>query len=270
MLRHLRTITKARPRFSAEGLEVQLPTAWRQLTQRQLRYVLTLLAMFTSTEAKTLVLFRLGNINVLRSGPRWHVCWIREKWWRRRFFRLTTEDVAAFTDHLDFIDTQCDVRLERIGLRKAADLKFGDVTLWDYLNIEYNYTRYLATREEKYVVRMARIMYRPVLGGSLARICRLNSLSKAEEVGTVMWFTYVKRAFAEMFPNLYRAGTTGGEMPTQQQLLDSINNQLRALTEGDLTKREAIKEMPCRTALTELDAKAREYAEFERMKAKNT
>lgn len=270
MLIHLRTLTKAQPRFSADGLAVQLPTAWRQLTQRQLRYVLMLLATFTSVEVRTLVFFRLGNIHVLRSGTRWHVCWIRERWWRRRFFRLTTEDVAAFTDHLDFLDTQADVRLERIGLRKAADLRFADVTLWDYLNVEYHYTRYLATRDEKYVVRMARIMYRPMLGGRLAWICRLNSLTEAETVGTVMWFTYVKRAFAGMFPNLYKASSSGGELPTQQQLLDSINNQLRALTEGDLTKREAIKEMPCRTALTELDAKAREYAEFERQKAKNT
>ena len=41
------------------------------------------------------------------------------------------------------------------------------------------------------------------------------------------------------------------------------NVQLRALTQGDVTKEEMIKNMDCWRALTELNEKAREAAEFE-------
>ena len=41
-----------------------------------------------------------------------------------------------------------------------------------------------------------------------------------------------------------------------------MDAQIRALTEGDITKEETIKALPCWRALTELNEKAREAKEF--------
>ena len=55
-------------------------------------------------------------------------------------------------------------------------------------------------------------------------------------------------------------GKVGGEY----NMLDAVNAQIRALTDGDVTKEEFIKGYDCWRCLTELDAKAREAEEFKR------
>lgn len=47
-------------------------------------------------------------------------------------------------------------------------------------------------------------------------------------------------------------------------ILESINVQLRALTDGDVTKEQSVKQIDCWRALTELNAKAKEAEEFRR------
>lgn len=47
-------------------------------------------------------------------------------------------------------------------------------------------------------------------------------------------------------------------------ILESVNTQIRALTDGDVTKEQLVKQTDCWRALTELDAKAREAEEFRR------
>ena len=44
--------------------------------------------------------------------------------------------------------------------------------------------------------------------------------------------------------------------------LEQMNAQIRALTDGDITKEDAVFERDCWRALTELDAKALEAEEF--------
>jgi hypothetical protein len=47
-----------------------------------------------------------------------------------------------------------------------------------------------------------------------------------------------------------------------------MNTQIRALTGGDITKEEQVLDMDCWRALTELDAKAKDYEEMERARKK--
>ena len=49
-------------------------------------------------------------------------------------------------------------------------------------------------------------------------------------------------------------------------MLEIMNNEIRVLTGGDVTKEQAILATDCRRALTELDFKAKEAREFKSKK----
>ena len=57
---------------------------------------------------------------------------------------------------------------------------------------------------------------------------------------------------------------------SELSVLESINTQIRALTDGDVTKEQQVKQTDCWRALTELDAKAREAEEFRKKFPKST
>ena len=56
-----------------------------------------------------------------------------------------------------------------------------------------------------------------------------------------------------------------GQEKSQYELLnESVNAQIRALTKGDVTKEKDVLALDTWRALTELDALAKEYEEFNR------
>ena len=66
---------------------------------------------------------------------------------------------------------------------------------------------------------------------------------------------------AEQWPFFFRKVDAGIE-EMDIDLMGAMDAQIRALTEGDITKEETIKRLPCWRALTELNQKAREAKEF--------
>ena len=58
------------------------------------------------------------------------------------------------------------------------------------------------------------------------------------------------------FPHFFK-NTKEGEEPTMEDITMDIRAQVRALTDGDITKQQAVFETDCWAALTELDEKAR-------------
>ena len=82
------------------------------------------------------------------------------------------------------------------------------------------------------------------------------------------WWTALKLTLAEQFPNLFRNNEGEGNLlagkSMQQRLQEAMNNQIRALTKGDITKEEQVLQMNLWRALTELDNLAREADELNR------
>ena len=71
--------------------------------------------------------------------------------------------------------------------------------------------------------------------------------------------------FANMFRHFLKPVSTDESMPSLpslQQLQESMNAQIRALTGGDITKEREVLKMDCWRALTELDAKAKDYEDM--------
>ena len=148
------------------------------------------------------------------------------------------------------------VRLDSIRGCRAVDVNLHGISFIDYLSAETAFQVYLSSKKAENLDALARILYRKRNGDAPKRL----KLDIAERTGVFAWYCYVKAEFARQFPSFFRPA--GGE-PTKWDLLKMANIQLRALTQGDVTKEEMIKDMDCWRALTELNEKAREAAEFE-------
>ena len=268
-MRILRTLRTHRPTFSADGsIDLYAPTSWQKMTQQQLRYVLTLLSLFDDlVTVKTYMLIRLGGIHIegytVRTShdqPQSYRCWFRPAWWKpRRWFTLQVWQVQSMILQFDFIDPfdGMDVRLERIHGCRAVDDILDHYPFGDYLMAEQYYQLAVSSGKPEMIERLATFLYVKRNGKHPKRL----SLSPAEQMGTLRWFAHIKAHFAERWPYFFRRVDTDIE-EMDIDLMGAMDAQIRALTEGDITKEETIKALPCWRALTELNEKAREAKEF--------
>lgn len=237
---------------SAEPREVRLtaPTAWKDLTQEQLRYALTLMAGGVEGDPlKTFMLIRFNGITV--TGRR------REGWrcvMDKRVFYLRRWQVAAAIDKMKFIDTyeDMDVRLDGIHGLHAVDALLHQVPFFDYLKMEIALQGFMRTGKETPLRSLARLLYRDGKG----RTVDGTPFDRAELLGAYLWYSYIKRVFAAEFPDFFRPAPADGA--EEYDVMAATDAQIRALTDGDITKEKAVYEADTWRALTELNAKARE------------
>ena len=253
--------------LSADGvLHLTCPRSWKEMTQEQLRYALHVIGcgIYSSVEGRTLMLLRFTGIEVKEKTPYGWACAVPvglpDGKQRRHHFFMQSWQVQDMIQQLEFVDSYeaFDVRLESIGGFKAVDPLLHKVRFWDYLNMEKYYQGYLSTKQQKYVLGLARLLYPDSRFSSGVGISKIDD---AEMTNCVMWFSYVKKQFAsKYFRHFFRpAPVSTGE---SVNWLEQMNAQIRALTDGDITKEQAVYDKDCWRALTELDAKAREAEEF--------
>ena len=259
-MRITRTLRSPGCTFSKEkGLILHAPQSWRELSQDQLRYVFGLLGTFSDlTQIKTFMFMRFCGIHVQKWTSKVVFCFMRSRLGRRKFFTITANQVQSLIHQFDFIDSfdNMGVRLDSVCGYRAVDVNLHGISFIDYLSAETAFQVYLSSKNMENIDTLARILYRKRNGDAPKRL----KLDIAERTGVFAWFCYVKAEFARQFPSFFRPA---GSEPTKWDLLKMANIQLRALTQGDVTKEEMIKNMDCWRALTELNEKAREAAEFE-------
>lgn len=236
-------------------LNLTLPTLWQSLSEKQLRFVFTLLARECSLiDLKVLCFFKWAGLRVHHQEGNIFICSYRGK--RYPISALQVTEALASLSWLDGIPP-FPVRLSRIGFHRAVRADFQDVSFEDFLTLDNLYQGYLQTQREDLLVSMAKIMYR-------SRRIRLNA---TERVCVFYWFSSVKQMFGSMFPHFLKSVSTDDAMPARpsyQQLRDNMNTQIRALTGGDITKEREVLSMDCWRALTELDAKAKDYEDMKK------
>ena len=259
--------------LSADGvLHLTCPRSWKEMTQEQLRYALHIIGcgMYSSVEGRTLMLLRFTGIEVKEKTPYGWACTVtvtKENGKQRRHqFFLQSWQVQDMIQQLEFVDSYeaFDVRLESIGGFKAVDALLHGVRFWNYLNMEKYYQGYLSTKEKKYVLGMARLLYPDSRFSSGIGISEIDD---AEMTNCVMWFSYVKKQFSRFFRHFFKPAPVSEGKAVNW--LEQMNAQIRALTDGDITKEQAVYDKDCWRALTELDAKAHDAEEF-RKKYPNT
>ena len=256
------------------------PSSWAELSEKQLRYVLSVMSIHHDhIVIKCYLLARFCGLNIhkhTRTGWKCSVmCWTGDGKGdnkagkvRERVLYISTAEILSLTKNFDFIDKFTDFRpLQRASdvLLTAVDSMLHDVSFYDYLNIEKNYQLFMLNQEDRFLSKMAHLMYRTEDGSA----DETAHFEPYELLGVFMWFSSVKEYFAANFPHFFKPAREGGEL-RRVDILPAMQAQIRVLTDGDVTKQQAVYNTDCWAALTELDNKAREAEEFKERNRQNS
>ena len=237
----------------SKTIGIKLPRGWEDLTQKQLRYLFTLIAHgYSIDEVKAFCLFRWNKITILhRYGEKGYMC---KK--RKQRFVVTAAQVTAAVAALDWIKTlpATPVRIARIGSRQAVTADFQGMPFETFIICDNLYQGYISTQNEQLLDEMAKFLYsRKFRVESLEFRKGLRQLlppytfplTQTERISVFYWFASLKGFLAKVFKHFFQpiAGASGAdgnmiehggsqyEMPQ-----NAVNAQIRALTKGDITK----------------------------------
>jgi len=234
-----------------------VPKSWEELSQEQLKYYFFVLTMCRSAaEVKTYCLCRWSGLEVLYPYGEGFMC--RHE---QREFVLQTLQVAAAIQSLDWTDTlpTSPVRLERIGKYRALPANFQEVPFEKFIICDNLYQGYLSAKDDQLLDDLARVLYQS------AKV----KPDAAERIGVFYWFASLKEMFARQFKHFFQplSAQSDGNMFDQGRsqyeiIYHAVNAQIRALTKGDVTKEKEVLAIDTWRALTELDALAKEYEDF--------
>lgn len=236
-------------------LNIQIPDSWQSLSDDQLRFVFRQLASDVSlSQLKTLCLMKWAKMRVIRrEGAAFIVKY------KGKSYAITALQIAESITTMKWLDgfPGYPVRLARIGLHRPVRADFQDVSFGDFLVLDNLYQGYLQTQKGHLLKEMAKTMYQS----------NHIRLSREEELCIFYWFSSVKQMFANMFTHFFKSVNTNEDapaLPSYQQLQEAMNTQIRALTGGDITKEKEVLAMDCWRALTELNAKAKDYEDMKK------
>lgn len=238
-------------------INLTLPTCWQELTPAQMRYVFFLLSQnYSADEVKTFCLCRFGGLQVLERTEDGYL--VKHE---QNIHRITAVQVAEQLPHLAWLDAVplVPLRLPGIGRHKAVAADLSGVPFADYLALDNLYTGYLQTQRNDLLRDMAAILYK----------AEKITLTDEEAISVFYWFASLKAYYQRRFPYLFSASTDSGNLlgdagSTAQRLQTAMDNQIRALTKGDVTKETEVLATDTLRALTELNAMAKEYEELQK------
>ena len=256
------------------------PSSWAELSEEQLRYVLSVMSIHHDhIVIKCYLLARFCGLTVHKYTRTGWKCSVKcdESGEngdakigkvRERVLYISAAEILSLLKNFDFIDKFTDFRpLQRASdvLLTAVDSMLHDVSFYDYLNIEKNYQLFMLNQEDKFLSKMAHLMYRTADGSA----DETAHFEPYELLGVFIWFSNVKEYFAANFTHFFKPAREGGEL-RRVDILPAMQAQIRALTDGDVTKQQAVYNTDCWAALTELDNKAREAEEFKERNRQNS
>lgn len=256
------------------------PSSWAELSEEQLRYVLSVMSIHHDhIVIKCYLLARFCGLTVHKYTRTGWKCSVKcdesgengdskTGKVRERVLYISAAEILSLLKNFDFIDKFTDFRpLQRASdvLLTAVDSMLHDVSFYDYLNIEKNYQLFMLNQEDRFLSKMAHLMYRTEDGSA----DETAHFEPYELLGVFLWFSSVKEYFAANFTHFFKPAREGGEL-RRVDILPAMQAQIRALTDGDVTKQQAVYNTDCWAALTELDNKAREAEEFKERNRQNS
>ena len=261
MQKDTRTKKKTLPSSLCKHVSFRVPTSWGELTQEQLRYVMKLLLIYGEQAdgmniAKLWALSKFCGFDVVYKTDGGWLCELHST---RQTFLLNPELLPSMIAHLSWLDhpEEMTVRLEQVGEYKAVDMLFRDLSFGDYLKLENFYQAYLTTHDEAKLQLMFRVLY-SVPDDATVDIRPYVLLS------VFFWYQATKYTYSKVFSHFLKPVSEGQQTGTQESQREMMDAQIRLLTKGDVTKKEAVFNVPAWDALTELDALARDSEEFKR------
>lgn len=240
-------------------LNVNLPKQWQDLTQGQLHYICTLMCLgIPMEELKIYAFIRMAGFDVInKSKGRWN---FRKKitWRKSEYFSLSDEIVASAASNLSYLDEYPSrpIRVERFGSYNARDAFLHNIPFKDFISLENYWQGFLISKKEECIERMAGMLYRKNNGDSPKKPNGTMCTS------TALWYAAFKNFCHEHWPYFFKLVNKDDKSGMNNIDMEKIMNaEIRALTDGDVTKEKEVLNLDTWRALTELDAKAKEAEE---------
>ena len=239
------------------SINFQIPTSWSELSDKQLRYVYSLIAQdFSTDELKTLCLLRWSGAKVV--GRQDSGFYLLKK--GKVLFEVTPLTLAELLPALDWLGSvpTSPTRPVKLKHRAAIAADFSEVPFETYIVVDNLYQGFLSTQKDALLDDLAHVLY----PGCSA------TLTPEERISIFYWVASLKDMFARRFPDFFQPATANaenllGSSPNiGKQLQESMDAQIRALTKGDITKEKEILSLDTWRALTELNAQAKEYKQI--------
>ena len=245
------------------NIELTAPKNFSEMTEKELRYLCALLVAGQSeTQIHVKCFIRFSGIKI--------VARVLETYWFTKpklkvFFKLGDEQVAFFASRLKFLTTKYDgiTPFKRIGFdARPFDRLLRDTTFATYFEAENHYQAYIFKKDEKYLTKLLAVLY------NAPEKWMQRHATATDRMMCLLWFMGIKEHFARKWKYLFKKEDTDDDddSPTPPNMYLIITNQVRMLTDGDITKNKQVLGSPTWDALTELDNKCREY---EQMKSKS-
>ena len=150
------------------------PSSWAELSEDQLRYVLSIMSTFQDhTVVKCYLLARFCGLTVHKYTRTGWKCSVKcdesvengdakTGKVRKRVLYISAAEILSLLKNFDFIDSFTDFR----PLQVASDLQLQavnsllhEISFYDYLNIEKNYQLFMLKQEDRFLLKMAHLMY---------------------------------------------------------------------------------------------------------------
>ena len=220
--------------------------------------------MANGVEMADLKYFCFIHFSGFKVVSRWGEDWIiavRKGLFRRKEMFISNEEVASISARwLSFLDEVSNkpVRIDNYKNRYFAwDAMLFGLPFEKFLMLENYWQGYIYSKDIKPLNCMVQMLYLDKSGKSIEEVPGEIASSVA------IWFSSFKILCYENWPNLYRKG--GGDGDAEVDVNAVTNMQIRALTGGDITKEKEVLAMDCWRALTELNAKAKDYEEMKKV-----
>jgi len=249
-------------------IELTAPRNYSEMTEKHLRYVAALmLAGQTEDQIRTKCFIRFTGIKpISNNGDNYHF----SRKGMKGSFMLKTTEVADFSNSFAFITTNFKgfVPFAKIGKYKAVDRLLRNISFAQYIDVENNYQAYIFTKDEKFLTKLIALLYirKPYAETNFlsAEKYMQKKATKVERLIVTLWMIGIKQELALKFKYLFLKKTESDDLDelTPPNMLEIVTNQVRMLTDGDITKNKQILAANTWDALKELDNKCREYEEL--------
>ena len=177
----------------------------------------------------------------------------------RTVYPVRKDDLISGAMQLEFIGlpSTSPVRLSQWKGHPAVNPELREFPFGHYLQVENYFQAFLQSENTQCLREIAALLYHGFKGKP----------DKTLSYNLISWIYGIKQHFASEFPDLFQPTPKGGEndWPDMKAITEA---EIRALNGGDITKTDAILAADTWGALAELNAKAKEAAELERISKK--
>lgn len=247
-------------------INLTLPRSWAELSEKELIRIADILRLPDKDQnyVRLLAFKVLTGLKIIQqTGPGEYFCRLKGT-----KILLDSWQINYHCEKLSWItDTPIGVKpLSVLAGRKPVFQSLEGTQLNLYLAAENYYQAFLYTEDSSFLLRLASVLYSAGTlwndGNTEIEMKRFRACSASLIFTVFLWYSSVKQLLARQYPYLFSPAGSADETNNSPDMRAHINNILRVLTSGDVTRMEAVLETETWYALNELNEKAREVEEF--------